>query len=78
MLRLVEVGLFLLPFLLALAWWFAGSRASRSVVWSSYAALILVGGSLIYYGLERALPRDAVYVPARLVNGVIVEGHGKP
>ncbi len=55
MLRLVEAGLFLLPFVLALAWWFAGSHASRSVVWSSYAALVLVGGGLIYYGLERAL-----------------------
>jgi hypothetical protein len=76
MLRLAEVALFLAPFGLVMAWWFAGSRASWHLVWLSYALLIVVGGSVVYYGLERALPRDVAYVPARLENGVIVPGHG--
>jgi hypothetical protein len=76
MLRLAEVALFLAPFGLALAWWFAGSRASRTLVWVSYLLLITVGGSVVYYGLERSLPPDDPYVPAHLENGVIVPGHG--
>jgi hypothetical protein len=78
MLRLAEVALFLCPFGLAMGWWFAGSRASRPLIWTSYVMLVVLGGSIVYYGLERALPRDAAYIPARLENGVIVSGHGAP
>jgi hypothetical protein len=76
MLRLAEVVLFLAPFGLFLAWWLAGARASPALVWVAGLLLIVVGGGVVWYGLDRSLPRDAAYVPARLEGGTIVPGHG--
>jgi hypothetical protein len=78
MLRLVEIALFLAPFALVLAWWLAGARASPRVLAIACVALLVLGGFVVWFGLDRSLPRDARYVPARIEDGRIVSGHAAP
>ena len=78
MLRLLEIVLFLAPFV-AFAAWRLLAPASGPSVWvliAAAGALILLAGGLIWFSREAALPPGAGYVPAQLQNGQIVQGHG--
>ncbi len=75
MLRLAEFGLFLVPFGLFLAWLLL-ERVSAKIAIFAGVMFVLMAGATILYGLERRIDRDEVYVPARLQDGQIVQGHG--
>jgi hypothetical protein len=73
--RLTEIALFLAPFALAAAWWVLGWR-SRWVVWAAVGSLAVLALSLAWFGTAQRLPHGSRYVPARVENGRIVNGHG--
>lgn len=75
MLRLAEFGLFLVPFGLFLAWLLL-ERVSAKIAIFAGVMFVLMAGATILYGLERRVDRDEVYIPARLQDGQIVQGHG--
>ena len=76
MLRLAEIGLFLLPFAMYALWRVLGARSTPFVLWGTLACVLALAGITAWYGLSRALPRGEAYVPARLEDGHIVPGHG--
>ena len=76
MLRLTEMLLFLAPFGLFALWWFAGRRLGI-VAWPALVVAIVLGGMLVAFGLRRAMPPAARYVPAHLEGGRIVDGHAQ-
>jgi hypothetical protein len=76
-LRLVEIGLFVLPItLFVLAWWSGRLAPSPAMLAGSLLGLTLLGTALIWFGLERRIDPGERYVPARLVHGQIEPGHG--
>ena len=75
MLRLAEFGLFLVPFGLFLAWLLL-ERVTRQIAILAGTAFVLMAAGTLWYGLERRLDRDEVYIPAQLRDGEIVQGHG--
>ena len=76
MLRFVEVGLFLAPFAVYGLWLFVGRRFSTRFMLITVIGLAIISVATIFYGLERSLPPQERYVPARMENGRIVQGHG--
>ena len=75
MLRLAEFGLFLVPFGLFLAWLLL-ERVSAKMAILAGVAFVVMAGATILYGLERRLDRGEAYIPARIQDGQIVQGHG--
>jgi hypothetical protein len=78
---LFELFLFLLPFLLFGLYWQLmtdSGTAKESVVYPrialSVAGLILVAGSLLWWAISGANPRESIYVPPHLENGEVVPG----
>jgi hypothetical protein len=76
MLRAVDLGLFLVPTALFLAWLVLGRVATRRFVVAAVAAVAVLGALAVVYGQWRSMPGGDAYVPARLENGLIVPGHG--
>lgn len=76
MLRLTEVLLFASPFGLLAIWWFAGRRLA-GFAWPVLAAAIVLGVILMVLGIHESMPRDAAYVPARVIDGRIIDGHAQ-
>ncbi len=80
MLRLVEIGLFLAPFIVFAVWRFMaveGGPPVRIVVGMA-CVLVLVAGALIWLSRDEALPPGVSYEPARLQDGKVVSGHAAP
>jgi hypothetical protein len=77
MLRLVELALFLAPFVMFLLWRFLAIEGGPSVraITIAACALAVLAGALIWLSQKDALPPGATYEPARLQNGRIVSGH---
>lgn len=78
MLRLLEVALFLSPFV-AFALWrvLAPARPpSARVIALAAGALAVLAGALFWYSREDMLPPGADYAPAQLQDGQLVPGHG--
>ncbi len=78
MLRLSEVGLFLVPFALYVTWLVLRARTPPALVWAAVALTLAMAGGTVWFGLARRLDRDERYVPAQVENGRIVPGHGIP
>jgi hypothetical protein len=76
MLRAVDLGLYLVPTALFLAWLVLGRVATRRFVVAAVVAVATLGAFAVIYGQERSIPGGDAYVPARLENGRIVQGHG--
>jgi hypothetical protein len=76
-LRLVELALFLLPFVLYVLWrrLFAGPGPSAGMLALTLVGLAAFGVALAWFGIGRSLGPTGRYIPAQLVNGQIVEGH---
>jgi hypothetical protein len=75
-LRLIEIGLFLLPItLFVLAWWSGRVAPSPAMLAASLLGLALFGTALVWFGVEGGLSPGERYVPARLVHGQIEPGH---
>jgi hypothetical protein len=83
---LIEVLLFLAPFVLYAAFLFvtrsgvvaAQSWPVRHVISLTIVALVLVAGSFIYFAHFSGTPPDADYVPAHIENGKFVPATVKP
>ena len=76
MLRFAEIGFFLLPFVLYLAWRLLGTRATPGLLWATAALLAVLLATVLWYGMQNSLPAGTRYVPAHLQGGQIVPGHG--
>ncbi len=76
MLRAVDLGLFLVPSALLLAWLLLGRVATGRFVAAAVLAVTALGALTVIYGEARSIPNGQRYVPARLQNGRIVPGHG--
>ena len=77
MLRLVELALFLAPFILFALWRFMAVEGGPSVrvVVVITCVLAVLAGALIWLSQDEALPPGVSYAPARLQDGKIVSGH---
>ena len=77
MLRLVELALFVAPFVLFALWRFMAVEGGPSARFVAVAAcvLALLAGALIWLSQDEALPPGATYEPARLQGGKVVSGH---
>jgi hypothetical protein len=77
MLRLVELALFLAPFVVFAVWRFLAFEGGPSVrvVIGLACALAVLAGVLIWLRREDALPSGGSYEPARFEDGKIVSGH---
>ena len=80
MLRLVELALFLSPFVFFAIWRAVGTDGGPSMrlVVAAACVLALLAGTLVWLSLHQALPPGTAYAPARLEDGRIVAGHGAP
>ena len=80
MLRLVEVALFLAPFVAFAVWRFMAIEGGPpvSLVVGVACILALLASMLLWLSREDALPPGVNYEPARLEDGKIVSGHAAP
>lgn len=78
MLALAEIGLFLMPTALYVAWLYAGNHTPRWAVWVTLAGTAVIAAWIIRFGITNAIPPDATYVPAHIEDGHIVPGHAAP
>jgi hypothetical protein len=80
MLRLVELALFLAPFVVFAVWRFAAMEGGPSVrvVVGAACVLALLAGTLIWLSQDDALPPGVSYQPPRLEDGKIISAHGAP
>ncbi len=78
MLRFGEIGLFVLPFALLALWRLVAPHVRPAVLWAGTGALLLLGGSVIFYGLHERLGPHERYIPAHIEDGRIIEGTGVP
>jgi hypothetical protein len=80
MLRFLEIGLFLSPFVVygvVLLTLRSGGPSIR-VLCLTLAGLAVLGAGLAWFGVERGGGPRAAYVPARLQNGQVIEGRIVP
>jgi len=80
MLRLVELALFLSPFLAFATWRYfsSGPGLSNRVVFSAACVIVILAAALMWLGEDRAISPHDAYAPARYENGRIIAGHGVP
>ena len=73
--RWIEVSLLLIPVGLVAAWFMGIRGLSRRGIVAAMILLAGAEGSLFWLGSDRAV--TGRYVPAHVVDGRIVEGHGR-
>lgn len=80
MLRLVELALFLSPFLAFGAWRYFSSEPGPSirVLIAAVCVVVVLAAALMWLGEDRAISPHDAYAPARYENGHIIAGHGVP
>ncbi|MCX7380274.1 MAG: DUF6111 family protein [Alphaproteobacteria bacterium] len=78
MLALAEIGLFLFPTALYVAWLYAGNHTPRWAVWVTLGGTAVIAAGIIHFGITNAIAPDAAYVPAHIEDGHIVPGHAAP
>ena len=80
MLRLVELALFLAPFVFFAIWRAVGTDGGPSmrVVVAAACVVAVLAGALVWLSQDQALPPGTAYAPAQLEDGRIVAGHGVP
>jgi hypothetical protein len=74
MLRVVEIGLFLLPFAVYVAWRLLGPHVRRELLLGAALTLAALVGLAFHYGLRDSLDPHTRYAPARIEGGVVVPG----
>jgi hypothetical protein len=80
MLRLVELALFLLPFVAFAGWRYFSSEQGPSIriVIGAACVILMLAVALMWLGGDRAISPHDVYAPARYENGHVIAGHGVP
>jgi hypothetical protein len=73
--RYAEIALLLVPVALAAAWICGIRGLSRRGLVASCLVLLTMAAALYWFGAGRAV--QGHYVPAHIVNGRIVPGHGR-
>ncbi len=80
MTRVLEVALLLAPLAAYLLWRGLVARGaanpSRNTLLVLVAALLLLGGGLVWMSLSERHSGSTRYVPAQMENGRIIPGHG--
>lgn len=80
MLRLLELLLFVSPFVAFAAWRLllpAGGPSPRLMMAVTGVVLLLAGG-LYWFSRQNALPRGSPYAPAQMQDGRLVPARGVP
>jgi hypothetical protein len=72
--RAIEIALLLIPVALAAAWWYGVRGLSPRGIAAAAALLATLALTLYWAGEDRAV--SGRYVPAHVVDGRIVPGHG--
>lgn len=75
MLRLLEIALFLMPFVAYGAWLWSGKRFTRELLWGTLGAMLVIVLSAAWLELSQAVPAGMGYAPAHVENGRVVPGH---
>ena len=80
MLRLVELALFLAPFVVFAVWRFMALEGGPpvGVVVGAACVLAVLAAALIWLSQEDALPPGVSYEPPRLQDGKVISAHGAP
>lgn len=74
MLRLLELVLFLLPFIGYGLWLWGGRRYTNQLLWGTLAAMFVLLLAAAWLELSGAVPPDMGYVPPHMEDGRIVPG----
>jgi hypothetical protein len=79
-LRLLEVALFLMPFMGFGLWWVLAANGGPSPVAVGLAAgaVLLLAAALLWFAQRDTLGMGQRYVPARVEDGRVVPGHAAP
>ena len=74
--RLVEIGLFLLPLVAWLLWLRIAAQQGPSpvLIAAMAAALLALGALLVWFSVREGAPPGAVYHPPHMENGHLVPG----
>jgi hypothetical protein len=72
--RAIEITLLFVPVLFAAAWWYGIRGLSPRGVAAAAVVLTMLALALYWLGADRAV--SGRYVPAHVVDGRIVPGHG--
>jgi hypothetical protein len=72
--RILEIALLFIPVLLATAWWYGIRGLSPRGIAAAAAILATLALTLYWLGTDRAV--SGRYIPAHMVDGRIVPGHG--
>ncbi|QCI63481.1 DUF6111 family protein [Phreatobacter stygius] len=83
---LVNLALFALPFLFYIGWlhlkeqnpWLKQHWDRQPVIWIGLCGVLLAGGYFLYHLAGQSRDPTAVYVPARVENGVFHPAHLAP
>lgn len=75
MIGLLEIALFLAPFILFAVWRLAAPLLSPIMVWSAIGAVAILAGTAGWYMRETRHPKGVIYVPPHIEDGRIVPGH---
>ena len=75
MLRLLEIALFLLPFVAYGVWLWSGRRFTRELLWGTVGAMLVLVMAAGWLELSQAVPPEFSYVPPHMENGRVVPGH---
>ena len=80
MLRLVELALFITPFVAFAIWRFMALEDGPPVrvVVGAACVLAVLAAMLVWLSQDDALPPGAKYAPPRLEDGRIIAGHAAP
>jgi len=74
--RWAEIGLFLAPLALYLAWRLAAAGQMRPAALLAVVAMVaLLAGGTVWLGLAGRMDPRAAYVPAHMQDGKLVPGH---
>lgn len=75
MIRLLEVLLFLMPFVGYGLWLRMGKRYTRELLWGTLGVMFVLVMAAAWVELSGAVPPGMTYVPPRLEDGRVVPGH---
>jgi hypothetical protein len=75
MARLLQVMLFLLPFVGYGLWLWSGRQYTRQLLWGTLGAMFVMVIAAAWLELRGTVPPDATYVPPRVEDGRVVPGH---
>ena len=75
MLRLLEIALFLLPFVGYGLWLWQGRRYTHRLLWGTLGLMLATVMTAAWLELSGAIPPDMGYVPPHVQDGRVVPGH---